>query len=315
MNWGIIGLGNIAHEFAESMEAAGSVYGVSSRNYQKALDFQNQYNIKKVYKSYEELLNDRDIDIVYIATVNSQHYQNIMDCLKSGKHVLCEKAIWDDYEELKKAYLYAQEHGLILAEAMTIYHMPLFTEIKNFIEQGNLGKLKYVNANLGSLKEDNPLNRFFSKELGGGAMLDIGTYVLSFLRFFLQDEIIEIKHVMSKYKTGVDEMWSIAVKTDQDIIGNANITFRSKLPKKAIIAGEKAYITIDNYVRADKAVVTYPDGKEETIECGNTNNALMYEILDIEETIKNRKVGKDYINQTMDVVYLMDKLLTIEGLK
>ncbi len=75
MNWGIIGLGNIAHEFAESMEAAGSVYGVSSRNYQKALDFQNQYNIKKVYKSYEELLNDRDIDIVYIATVNSQHYQ------------------------------------------------------------------------------------------------------------------------------------------------------------------------------------------------------------------------------------------------
>ncbi len=73
---------------------------------------------------------------------------------------------------------------MILAEAMTIYHMPLFTEIKNLIEQGKLGKIKYVNANLGSLKEDNPSNRFFSKELGGGAMLDIGTYVLSFLRFF-----------------------------------------------------------------------------------------------------------------------------------
>lgn len=314
IRWGIMGLGNIAHEFAQGMKVLHPIYGACARDYEKTKAFCETYQVEHSYHSYEEMLEDENIDIVYIATVNSQHYQNIMDCLKHGKHVLCEKAIWGNYEELKKAYAYAMEHQLLLCEAMTIYHMPIFTKIKEMIAQGILGKIKLVEADLGSLKEDDPQNRFFSKELGGGAMLDIGTYTLSFLRFFLEGNIQDMKHVMCKYSTGVDEMWGIGVVTDQDEIGNANMTFRAKLPKRAVIAGDKAYITVFNYVRAQEAVLTYPDGKTETIRCGETEKALTYEIQDIEECIRNWGCGKDHMEKTMGVVYMMDRLLRQEGL-
>lgn len=314
VNWGIIGLGAIAREFAQGMNALHSIYGVAARDVEKAKVFQKEFQVDHVYASYEELYKDENIDIVYIATVNSQHYQNIMDCLHHGLHVLCEKAIWGNYEELKIAYEYAHEHNLLLCEAMTIYHMPLFRKILDLIDEGVLGKIKLIEADLGSLKEDDPTNRFFSKELGGGAMLDIGTYVLSFLRYFMKGNIVETKHVMSKYMTGVDEMWSIAVRSDANETGHANVTFRAKLPKRAIIAGDKAYISIYNYVRADCAELVFPDGTSEMIYEGETKRALEYEIMDIEESIKHRGCGKDHIDKTMDVVYIMHTLMNEEGL-
>lgn len=314
LNWGIMGLGNIAQEFADGMNVLHPIYGASARSYEKALKFQEKNHVLHIYKSYEEMMKDPEIDIIYIATVNSQHYKNIMDCLKHGKHVLCEKAIWGNYKELKSAYDYAQEHHLLLCEAMTIYHMPIFTKIKEMIKEGKLGKIKMVEADLGSLKEDDPNNRFFSKELGGGAMLDIGTYALSFLRYFLEGNLKDMQHVMCKYSTGVDEMWGINITTDKDEIGNANLTFRAKLPKRGVVAGEKAYITVYNYVRAQEALVTYPDGKTEVIACGETAKALTYEIQDIEESIQHWGCGKDYMKETLDVIYMMDQLLREENL-
>ena len=197
---------------------------------------------------------------------------------------------------------------------MTIYHMPLFKKITEMIDEGVLGKIKLVEADLGSLKEDDPTNRFFSKELGGGAMLDIGTYTLSFLRYFLKGNITDIKHVMHKYPTGVDEMWGIAVTTDQKEIGNANITFRAKLPKRGVIAGDKAYITVYNYVRAQEAQLTYPNGETVLIQEGKTEQALEYEIKDIEDYLDDPDNGKDYMRLTLDVVRCMDSLLRQENL-
>jgi len=313
-NWGIIGLGNIAEEFAQNMVRMHPIYGAAARDVKKAETFQRKYNVLHIYSSYQELLEDDAIDIVYIATVNAQHFTNIMECLQHGKHVLCEKAIWGNYEELVTAYHYAKDHNLLLCEAMTIYHMPLFKKISEMIDKGVLGKIKLVEADLGSLKEDDPTNRFFSKELGGGAMLDIGTYTLSFLRYFLKGNITGIKHVMHKYPTGVDEMWGIAVTTDQNEIGNANITFRAKLPKRGVIAGDKAYITVYNYVRAQEAQLTYPNGETVLIQEGKTEQALEYEIKDIEDYLDNPENGKDYMRLTLDVVRCMDSLLRQENL-
>lgn len=315
INWGIIGLGNIAREFAESMNVLHPIYGVASRDYERTKRFQEEFHVQHVYASYEEMLEDKQIDIVYIATVNSQHYEHMMMCLRHGKSVLCEKAIWKDYGQMKEALTYAQEHTLLLCEAMTIYHMPLFRNIMDLIDAGKLGKIKLVEADLGSLKEDNPENRFFSKQLGGGAMLDIGTYALSFLRYFMRGNIEEMQHVMYPYETGVDEMWGITVRSDQGEVGNANLTFRAKLPKRGVIAGEKAYITVYNYVRAEHAEITYPDGTSECLDVGETKRALEYEIQDIEDCLNNRLCGKDYMQKTMDVVFMMDTLLTKEGLK
>lgn len=313
-NWGIIGLGHIANEFASSMIQLHPIYAVASRSLDSALSFQAKYQAEKAYGSYEELLNDPAVDIVYIATVNSQHYKWIMACLQHGKHVLCEKAIWGNYEEMKAAWALAEEKGLLLCEAMTIYHMPIFKEIKKMIADGKLGKIKFVEAELGSLKEDDPANRFFNPALGGGAMLDIGTYVLSFVTYFLSGEITDMQHIMSPYPTGVDEMWSISLKTSNLEIGSANVTFRAKLPKRGIIAGDKAFVSVMNYPRAQKAAIVYPDGTEEMLEIGETAKAFQYEILDIEESLATGDYSLAFVDYTRKVVKLMDRMLRTEGL-
>lgn len=311
IKWGIIGLGNIAIEFADAIKETGTLVAVASRTISKRVYFNEHYKIDYIYDNYDDLVNNPEVDAVYVATVNSQHFDNIKSSLDAGKHVLCEKAIWGKSQELKELKNLADSNNLILAEAMTIYHMPLLKEVKKLINNGKIGRVKTVKADLGSLKEASNTNRFFSKELGGGAMLDIGTYTLSFIRYFVPGKFIERTHVCQKYETGVDEMWSIAIKSDEGAVGSTNLSFRSKLPKRAIIAGELGYFEIDNYVRPEIAKLVYPDGSIEWIEAGKTENALMYEIVDFEKTICGNEDAV-FIQETMEVVSIMDQLLNVE---
>lgn len=315
MNWGIMGLGHIAHEFADALKPRQGVFAVASRTLEKAREFQAEYGAQRAYGSYEELLADPDVDAVYVATVNSRHLGDIRACLEAGKHVLCEKAIWGDYAELVELCELAHGRNLVLAEAMTIYHMPIFKKISQMIADGELGKIKIVKADLGSLKEDDPSNRFFNPELGGGAMLDIGTYALSFLRYFLAGSFDEVQCVTQAYRSGVDEMWAIGVHTSDDMVGCANLTFRAKLPKRAIVAGDKAYVTVDNYVRAEEATLVFPDGSSRKIECGRTADALAYEVEDFERAVEGGDASATYIDLTLDVVRTMDGLLRQRGYK
>ena len=313
-NWGILGLGNIAGEFADAMTALGRpVYAAASRRKEALQSFCAKYTIEKTYESYEALIADPGVDIVYIALVNNLHYEWIMAALSAGKHVLCEKAIWGNKEEMDRAYALAGEKGVFLAEAMTIYHMPLFKVIKEKIKEGVLGKIKFVEAELGSLKEDDPENRFFNPALGGGAMLDIGTYGLSFVEFFLEGETTDAVHVMCPHPGGADEMWAISLKTDAGQIGSVNVTFRAKLPKRGIIAGDKAYVSVMNYVRADEALLVYPDGTQEVLREGSTPEALQYEILDMEKALETGDPETTYADYTRKVVSLMDRFLRGEA--
>ena len=308
--WGILGLGNIAREFAGAMSGMNrTIYAAASRTPASLAAFADAWHPEKSYSSYESLLEDPDVDIVYIALVNQLHYPWIMACLEHGKHVLCEKAIWRNASDMRKAYALASEKGLLLAEAMTIYHMPIMQKIKDLIRDGVLGNIKFVEAELGSLKEDDPENRFFNPALGGGAMLDIGTYGLSFVTFFLPGKIVEATDVMSPYRTGVDEMWGIHLKSDTGQIGCVNVTFRAKLPKRGIIAGDKAYVSIMNYVRAEKASLVFPDGSEQILEAGKTSDALQYEIQDIEKALETGDFSLAYRENTELVVSLMDQFM------
>ncbi|MGX6977709.1 Gfo/Idh/MocA family protein [Vagococcus elongatus] len=312
LNWGIIGLGEIAAAFAENLKENGkNIYGVAARDEDRAVKFAEKHGIKQAYSSYDGLLSDQAIDIVYIASINSQHFQLIKQSLENGKHVLCEKAIWHDYGELLELEKLAKERKLILAEAMTIYHMPLMEKLKTLIAEGAIGKLQSVQADFGSLKEDDPTNRFFSKEKGGGAMLDIGIYALSFLSFFIEGKAAEIQEVQIPYsKTGVDERWNIGMVTDKDILATATLSFRSKLPKRALIAGDEGYIEIYEYPRADKAVLVKPDGSKETIAAGESRNALYYEASHMEEAIAKQDSGLVYFELTKQTIFWIDGLLS-----
>lgn len=307
VRWGIIGLGGIANEFAQAFESnQAELVAVGSRTLDKAQDFADKYDIPKAYGNYEELYADEDIDIIYLATPNSYHAENMKDILNAGKHVLCEKAITMNKKELDEVLALALEKNLIVAEAMTIFHMPLYQEIKRRIDQNEFGKLKLATSYFGSLKEDDPTNRFFNPDLGGGALLDIGVYALSFVQYFLDADPEEFSTIVKFFETGVDEMSTISYSTTKGTLGNVTLAFRGKLPKQGVVVCEDAYITFMNYPRADEAVITYPDGKTEVVKSGDTTQALKYEMENITEMILS---GKDLseIENTKRVNALMDQ--------
>ena len=315
MNWAILGPGAIAADFARAIaKVNGSVYAVGSRNIEKAKKFAEDFTVQKFYGNYSEMLEDEEIDIVYISTPHCNHYEYIMESLKNNKHVLCEKAITVNGNQLKEIADLANKKNLVVAEAMTIYHMPLYKKLRELINCGKLGKIKMIQVSFGSLKEYDVNNRFFSQDLAGGALLDIGTYALSFTRYFLSSNPKEILTTVNKFETGVDEQSGIILKNSDDEMAVISLTMRAKQPKKGVIAGELGYITVDNFPRADKATLTYPNGKVEIIEAGDTTKALIYEVEDMNNYVSS-KMNIDTLGLSIDVMSIMDEVRNQWGLK
>lgn len=314
VKWGIVGLGIIANELAASFESENAeLVAVGSRSLEKAEAFAEKYDIPKAYGSYQELYDDESIDIVYLATPNSHHAKDMIDVLTAGKHVLCEKAITMNKKELDQVLKVAQEKNRMVAEAMTIYHMPVYHQIKERINSGEFGELKLATSYFGSLKSEDPKERFFNAELGGGALLDIGVYALSFVQFFLESAPKTIETIVDFHESGVDEKSTISYVTEKGTLANITLSFRGKLPKQGVVVCENAYITFMDYPRADKAVITYPDGATEEVRAGDKGSALNYEITNISETLLN---GKDLtgLKYTTQVNSIMDTLASKWGM-
>lgn len=308
LKWGILGPGNIARDFAQALNRVnGEVYAVASRNKERAEKFARENNVKKAYGSYDEIIKDKDIDVVYIATPHSNHYEYIIKSLNNNKHVLCEKAITVNERELEEALKIAREKNLVLEEAMTLFHMPLYEKVIKKINKEDLGKVNMVQVSFGSFKEYDENNRFFNLDLAGGALLDIGTYALSFARYFLSSMPEEILSTVKKAKTGVDEKSGIILKTNEDEIATISLAFRSKMPKRGIVSCDNGFITIDNFPRANKATINYLDGKVEVIECGEEEKALDYEVIFMEEKINENKESNS-LELTYDVTKIMNKV-------
>ncbi|EOS7716136.1 Gfo/Idh/MocA family oxidoreductase [Enterococcus hirae] len=304
--WGIIGLGNIAHEFAEHFDQETSeLAAVASRTIDKAEAFAQRYHIPKAYGSYQEMLNDQEIDIIYIAVPNRQHSQHIMEALAANKHVLCEKAITMNKKELTEAMKLAEEKNLVLAEAMTIFNMPLYQQLRSLIDTNKLGALKMIQAPFGSYKDPDPTNRFFNPELAGGALLDIGTYAVSFARFFLSSQPEVIASTMVPFETGVDEQSVTILRNKENELATISLTFQAKMPKVGIVAFEEGYITITDYPRADRAEIIFNDGTKEWIESGSTAQTMNYEIENMVKTIKGELPNRSLF-LTHDVIEILD---------
>ena len=303
LKWGILGPGNIARDFAQALNRVnGEVYAVASRNKERAEKFARENNVKKAYGSYDEIIKDENIDVVYIATPHSNHYEYIIKSLNNNKHVLCEKAITVNERELEEALKIAREKNLVLEEAMTLFH-----KVIKKINNEDLGKVNMVQVSFGSFKEYDENNRFFNLDLAGGALLDIGTYALSFARYFLSSMPEEILSTVKKAKTGVDEQSGIILKTKEEEIATISLAFRSKMPKRGIVSCDNAFITIDNFPRANKATINYLDGTVEVIECGEEKKALDYEVSFMEEKINENKESNS-IDLTYDVTKIMNKV-------
>lgn len=306
-NWGIIGTGWIAHEMGEALNRMNhGIYGVVSGRYENALSYQKEFDVKHIYHTIDEMLEDSNIDIVYIATPHNLHYGEMMKALDAGKHVFVEKSITVNDQQLEEAVSLAQEKGLVIMDGVTLFHMPVFKKVKEIVESGSLGPVKMIQVNFGSCKEYDINNRFFSKELAGGALLDIGVYAVSFARHFMSESPTQVLSTVNLFETGVDETSGIILNNSKEM-AVISLTMRAKQPKRGLIACENGYIEIYNYPRGDQAVITYTaDGHTETIEDGDTKDALIYEIKDMEAYV-TKKYSKT-LEYTSDVMKILTKI-------
>ena len=317
LNWAVLGTGVIANEMAQALVKMNKrLYAVANRTHQKALDFAERYGVQKVYDQIDEVFEDEAVDIIYITSPHNTHYEFMKKALEHGKHILVEKSITLNSTELDEMIALAAEKKLVLAEAMTIWHMPIYKKLWEIVQSGQLGKVQIITMNFGSFKEYNMSNRFFNMNLAGGAMLDIGVYALSIVRSFMEEKPEDIVSQWKASPTGSDEQATILLKNKQEQMATVALSMHSKQPKRAMISCEKGYIEIMEYPRADKAVIVDAESGERTeIESGETANALYYEMMDMEQAVRSGDASNMQLQYSKDVMDIMTKLRKNWGMK
>ena len=314
--WASLGCGVIGHQLAQALASlGGGLYAVGNRTQSKAQAFAAQYGILKVYERMEDVFTDPNVDIIYISTPHNTHINYLLPALAAGKHVLCEKSITLNSEELMRAVEAAQAHDVVLAEAMTIYHMPIYRRLREIMASGSLGPLRMIQMNFGSFKEYDRKNRFFNRSLAGGAMLDIGVYALSFVRYFLTSQPTEVLSQVKYAPTGVDEQASILLKNAEEEMAAITLSLHAKQPKRGTIAFENGYVEMFEYPRGERAVITWTaDGRREEIAAGSTADALKYEVLDMEAAVAGERDDM-HLDYTVDVMELMTQIRRSWGMR
>lgn len=317
LNWAVLGTGVIANEMAQALVKMNKrLYAVANRTHQKALDFAERYGVQKVYDQIDEVFEDEAVDIIYITSPHNTHYEFMKKALEHGKHILVEKSITLNSRELDEMIALAAEKKLVLAEAMTIWHMPIYKKLWEIVQSGQLGKVQIITMNFGSFKEYDMSNRFFNMNLAGGAMLDIGVYALSIVRSFMEEKPEDIVSQWEASPTGSDEQATILLKNKQEQMATVALSMHSKQPKRAMISCEKGYIEIMEYPRADKAVIVDAESGERTeIESGETANALYYEMMDMEQAVRSGDASNMQLQYSKDVMDIMTKLRKDWGMK
>lgn len=304
-NWAVLGTGVIANETATAMAKNGRhLYAVGNRTHEKAVAFAEKHGIEKVYDDFNDMFTDPDVDIIYITTPHNTHIDFMKKAIENKKHILVEKSITLNSSELFEATELAKKNGVVIGEAMTIYHMPIYQELGKILDSGELGRVNLITANFGSFKPYDMNNRFFNRNLAGGAMLDIGVYALSLVRYFFDsapsDTLSQVKYA----PTGVDEQSGLLLMNDKGQMASVMLSLHSKQPKRAMISCEKGYIEIMEYPRAWEAKITDAEsGESRTVKAGKNEDALWYEIEDMEKSVS----GEDcmHLDYTEDVMRLM----------
>ena len=243
---GILGTGVIAATLADTMNRMPGVelYGAASRSLEKAKDFGERFGVKRTYGSYEELVADPEIELVYIATPHSEHYKNAILCLEHGKHVLCEKAFAVNAAQAKEMIALAEEKKLLITEAMWVRYMPMAKTLRDVLDSGVIGEPMTLTASLCYLIDK--IQRLVDPNLAGGALLDVGVYTIAFASLVFGDEITSINSAVIKTESGVDSQNSMTFCYPGGKIAVLNSSIHVLSDRRGIIYGTKGYIEVEN---------------------------------------------------------------------
>ena len=261
MKLGILGAGGIASTMAKTVAGMKDVeaYAVAARDLGRAQVFAQKYEVKKAYGSYEEMLADDEVELVYIATPHSHHYLHAKMCLEAGKNVLCEKAFTVNAEQAQKLFDLAKEKKLLITEAIWTRYMPSRKMINDIIESGVIGEVTAVTANLSYTVSH--VERIRKPELAGGALLDVGVYPINFASMVLGDKVKDVK-ATAIFQNGVDILDSIAMVFEGDRMATIQCGAREISDRMGSIFGTRGYMQVQNINNPEKITVFDAEHKE-----------------------------------------------------
>ena len=332
ISWGIIGLGNMALQFADAFKYVknASLKAISSKNLHKLNNFREKFNIEPNYcfSDYQELINCKGIDIIYIALPHSYHYDWTVECIFKEKRILVEKPATINFKQIKKIKDHLSKKNIFFAEAFMYRYHPQIFKVIDLLSKSTIGNLLFMESNFGQnilekknffgfkkRKKIDESHRLFNKELGGGAILDLGCYPTSFSLLIASiinkaEGKIEIKNKKIEFVgSGVDIDSYAKLIFDNNFTSYIGASFKKDLGKKTKIIGEKGEIFIEDTWHGNPPIIHVKGEKDYSININSRANIYSYEIESISDCILENKNEPNYPAMTIFDTYQNMKIL------
>ena len=319
VRWGILGTGWIADQFAQGLDqlAGAELVAVGSRTPESAQRFAEAYNVPHRHGSYQALADDPDVDVIYVATPNPWHRDHTLLCLDSGKPVLCEKPFALNARQAAEMVQVAREKDLFLMEAMWTRFFPLMGKVRALVDEGAIGEVQMLVADLCIQFDLDPSDRRYAPGLGGGALLDLGVYPLSFASMIMgaPSSIEALAHLG---ETGVDEQAGIVLGYDRGRVGTLYTSIRVDSPVEATILGSEGQIRIHSWwIHPDRLTLSLDGGEATTIQMPFAGNGYQFEAAEVMACLRAGKLESDLmpLDETLSIVETMDTIRARWGLR
>lgn len=318
MKFAILAAGNIANSMAEAVTGIEKIerYAVACRELERAQAFAEKWGFEKAYGSYEEMLADPQVELVYVASPHSHHYEHAKMCLEHGKHVLVEKAFTVNAHQAQELIHMAEEKRLLLTEAIWTRYMPSRKMIDDLVESGVIGKVTSLTANLGYVLPH--IERMQKPELAGGALLDLGVYPINFAMMAFHGEVEKVTSAAVMSPLGVDWMNSITLTFEEGRMAVLHSNMLAQTDRQGVINGDQGYIEVQNINNCEEIRVFDLDRRlTARYSVPEQINGYEYEVLSCIKAIEERRTECPEMphSETLRVMKLMDGIRREWGMK
>lgn len=317
--WGIIGAGSIAGRFADALTTLPDAesLAVGSRSQSSATEFAEAHGFGRTYGSYAELAADPDVDVVYIATPHPFHAENIELCLNAGKAVLCEKPLTVNAAEARRVVALAREKGLFLMEGMWTRFFPLMKRLRRLLADGTIGEPRMLAVDFGFRAPFDPASRLLDPALGGGAMLDVGVYCVSFASMVFGPAARATGYAHLG-ETGVDEQFAAVLEHEGGRLSAITAGVRTASPQEATIMGTDGTVRVRSPWWMPAAMtISRPGGGDEVAEEPVGSNGFAHEAAEVMRCLRagDKESGVMPLDETVLVLKTMDGIRSAWGLR
>jgi predicted dehydrogenase len=319
IHWGILGAGNIARSFATGLQVLpqARLVAIGSRSLEKANAFGEAFGIPHRYGSYQDLVADPEVDVIYVATPHPLHKEHSLLALEAGKAVLCEKPFTLNAQEAREVIACARRKRLFLMEAMWTRCLPLMDQVRQWLAAGVIGEPRMLTADFGFRAEVNPEGRLFNLALGGGSLLDIGVYTVALASMVFGGPPTRITGLAHLGETGVDEQAAFILGYGQGQLALLSSAIRTNTPQEARIDGTRGRIRIDSFWRATRATLAVEGQEPQTVEKPFEGNGYHYEAAEVMRCLEEGQLESPLIplEETVSILETLDEIRRQWGLR